>query len=96
MLCIGLEEALRLSTEFSVLSADGDVPDGLLVPIPAAEHCRFVAKPWREIDQAERESFRRFYAAVGGELEELAANARRGLDLDEVIWADITAALTRA
>lgn len=92
---IGLQEALRLSTEFSLRSGEGAVPASTIVPIPASAFCRFVAKPWGDVDDGERESFRRFYTRVGDDLEGIADTVRNGGSLDEVVWDEITAGLRR-
>lgn len=91
--CVGLEEALRLSTDFSLHSGAGGVPETLLIPIPSSNVCEFVLKPWRDLDEREREAFRRFYTRVGGRLEDVADLLRGGRDLDEVAWREITASL---
>lgn len=88
--CIGLEEALRLSTGFSASSNRGEIPGSLEIPIPSERHCTFVVKRWSEVNDAEREAFRRFYVRVGGELEDLAQRAGAGADIDETLWTEIT------
>lgn len=91
--CIGLPEALRLSTRFSVHSNDGEIPTGLEIPIPLSANCAFLVRPWGEVSEAERDAFRRFYIRVGEELEDLAQRARDGRDIDEAIWSEITGQL---
>ncbi len=88
--CIGMEEALRLLTEFSSASHEGAQPSGLQVPVPTSAYCEFAVRDFDAIDDDERESFRAFYERVGGELEDLAEALTRGVDIDEVAWREIT------
>lgn len=93
MQCINLEQALKLSTKFSIYSSEGDIPAELPVPIPSEAFCEFVAKPWQDISPNEREAFQKFYTRVGANLEEVAASVKHGFQLDEVTWEDIIATL---
>ena len=91
--CVGLQEALRSCTEFTVASHAGEIPAGQRVPIPVATFCGFTLKAWGELEPHEREAFRLFYSRVGDQLEGIAEGAGRGDDLDEVAWQEITAGL---
>lgn len=91
--CIGLQDALRSCTEFSVAARAGEVPAGLRVPVPGRALCEFDLKAWDELEPDEREAFRLFYSRVGDRLESLAEGADRGEALDEVAWREITAGL---
>lgn len=92
--CLNLEEALKLSTAFSVSSSQGAVPDDLLIPVPASTFCEFNAKPWGAVSDLEREAFKAFYLQVGEGLEDAAALLKQGVPLDEASWADITKRIT--
>ncbi len=91
--CVGLEEALKLSTEFSARSLAGEAPESLLVPVPSSPFCQFLPKPLGALTKAERTAFLKFYERVGSQLEDLAESIRNGVDLDEVAWNEITAGL---
>lgn len=86
---IGLEEALRLSAAFSATSADGEVPEDLLVPVPTEREEEFSARSWGRIGDGEREAFRGFYQRVGEELEGPAARLREGRELEDAAWEEI-------
>ena len=95
MPCINLEEALKLSTEFSVHSSQGEVPADLLLPVPYGAFCEFQTRPWGDMSEHEREAFKKFYLHVGEGLEDIAAMLRQGAPLDETIWANMTGQLTQ-
>jgi hypothetical protein len=90
--CIGLPEALTLSTHFSIASNRGEIPTSLKVPVPTPSTCTFVIRSWGEISEREREAFRRFYVRVGDRLEDLAQRAHdsAAIDLGDEVWGEIT------
>lgn len=90
---VGMAEALRLSTRFSVHSNAGEIPADLQIPIPRRTQCTFMVRSWGEVSDGEREAFRRFYVRFGEELEELAQRSRDGIIVDERVWSEITGAL---
>ena len=87
---IGLEEALRLSADFSARSSNGGVPESTLIPVPREVPDEFDAMPWGQVGQEQREAFRRFYQRVGDAVEEAANRLRDGGDVDDADWAAIT------
>ena len=87
---VNLEEALKLTTAFSAVSTDGETVGDVLVPVPTGTFCEFVPRPYSELSESERESFRRFYTHVGEDLEDIAQEIKLGSDLDKVAWNEIT------
>jgi len=88
--CLNLEDALKLSTSFSLSSTEGDIPADLLIPVPSTSFCEFHAKAWGAVTEAEREAFKAFYLCVGENLEDVASLIKQGGALDETNWARIT------